>query len=66
MKAILSIAAVLLSLAAGARGQTKAPPDFEPPIALERISSPIQVDGDLSDPGWRDVTLPGNWEMAPA
>ena len=61
MKAILSIAAVLLSLAVGARGQTKAPPDFEPPIALARISSPIQVDGDLSDPGWREAAKVETW-----
>ena len=61
MKAILSIAAMLLSLSGAARGQTKASPDLEPSIALARISSPIQVDGDLSDYGWREAARVDTW-----
>ena len=52
---------MLLSLSGAARGQTKASPDLEPSIALARISSPIQVDGDLSDAGWREAARVDTW-----
>jgi len=32
-------------------------PSTPPPIALPRVSSPIVVDGDLSDPAWRDAAV---------
>src|SRR5512132_133452 len=42
-----------------------APPDL-PPITVHRISGPITVDGDLSDPGWRDAaTIDQFWETQP-
>jgi hypothetical protein len=37
-----------------------------PPIAVHRTSGPITVDGDLSDPGWRDAaTIARFWETQP-
>jgi hypothetical protein len=42
-----------------------APPDL-PPIAVHRVSAPITVDGDLSDPGWRDAAkIDRFWETTP-
>jgi len=53
--------ALLLLFASFAAGQAKASPDFEPPIALPRITSPIHVDGDLSDPGWKEAAKVTTW-----
>jgi hypothetical protein len=40
--------------------------DTLPPIPVHRISGPITVDGDLSDPGWRDAaTIDQFWETQP-
>jgi hypothetical protein len=61
VKAVPVFLALVLSVAATARAQTKPLPDFEPPIALARISSPIHVDGDLSDPGWREAAKVETW-----
>jgi hypothetical protein len=50
---------VLLSAAVAA--QTKAPPDFEPPMTPPRIASAIRIDGDLSDPGWKEAAKVETW-----
>jgi hypothetical protein len=44
-------AVLLLAGGFGARAQT---PEA-PPLRIQRIQGPIAVDGDLSDPGWRDA-----------
>jgi hypothetical protein len=44
--------AALATLAAVPAWATPAPP---PPLPLSRASAPIVVDGDLSDPGWKDA-----------
>ena len=60
MKAIPLFLALVLgsSLAAG---QAKAPPDLEPPLAMPRITSEIRIDGDLSDPGWKEAAKVETW-----
>jgi hypothetical protein len=60
VKVVPLFLALILFIAAPARAQ-KPLPDFEPPLALARISSPIQVDGDLSDPGWREAAKVETW-----
>jgi hypothetical protein len=54
---------VLLVLAAApavAQAPAAAVP-LEPPLAMRRISSPIRVDGDLSDPGWQEAAKVETW-----
>jgi Domain of unknown function (DUF5916) len=41
--------------------ETRTPRDGEPPAALPRITSPIRVDGDLSDPGWKEAAKVETW-----
>ena len=43
------------------------PPEYEKPkIRMARITSPIKVDGDLSDPGWAEATVvPLAYEINP-
>ena len=43
------------------------PPEYEKPkIKMARITSPIRVDGDLSDPGWSEATVvPLAYEINP-
>ena len=43
------------------------PPDYEKPkIRMARITSPIKVDGDLSDTGWAEATVvPLAYEINP-
>ena len=43
------------------------PPEYEKPkLKMARITSPIQVDGDLSDPGWAEATVvPLAYEINP-
>lgn len=42
-----------------------APPD-RPPITVHRAPGPIVVNGDLSDPGWKDAAVIGEfWETQP-
>jgi hypothetical protein len=56
--------AVLIGLLA-ASVTSAAPPDL-PPIAVHRTAGPIQVDGDLSDPGWKDAAVIDQfWETQP-
>ncbi len=45
----------------------EAPPVYEKPkIRMARITSPIKVDGDLSDPGWAEATeIPLAYEINP-
>jgi hypothetical protein len=43
-----------------------APPDTLPPIVVHRAAGPIQVDGDLSDPGWQGAAVIDQfWETQP-
>lgn len=53
-----SIAGVLLALAAAAPGHAAPPAGEEasPEIHVTRAAGPIQIDGDLSDPGWQGAT----------
>jgi hypothetical protein len=44
----LLAAALLAAAAAGAD-------ESDPPIAIHRAAGPITIDGDLSDPGWKDA-----------
>ena len=42
-----------------------APPDL-PPVAVRQTTGSIQVDGDLSDPGWKDAAVIDQfWETQP-
>jgi hypothetical protein len=51
----------LFVLASRARGQSP-----EPPIATHRAAGPITIDGDLSDPGWKDAARVDTfWETRP-
>ena len=60
----MKLAAALIGLL-GAAAAAAAPPDL-PPIAVRRTSGPIQVDGDLSDPGWKDAAVIDQfWETQP-
>ena len=44
---------------------TAAQPDLRP-IAVHRTGGPIRVDGDLSDPGWKDAAVIDTfWETQP-
>src|SRR2546428_11607088 len=43
-------------LAAVAAADEPTPP-VPPPISLPRVSGPIVVDGDLSDPGWKGAAV---------
>jgi hypothetical protein len=57
-------AAVLTGLLA-ASAVAAAPPDL-PPIAVHRTAGPIRVDGNLSDPGWKDAAVIDQfWETQP-
>jgi hypothetical protein len=52
---------VFVVFAAVARTQT-----LEPPIVMHRAPGPITIDGDLSDPGWKDaVPVDTFWETRP-
>ncbi|MGH9441914.1 MAG: DUF5916 domain-containing protein [Thermoanaerobaculia bacterium] len=52
---------VLLGFAVSARGQAP-----EPPIAVHRAEGPITIDGDLSDPGWKNAARVDQfWETRP-
>ncbi|MGH9368743.1 MAG: DUF5916 domain-containing protein, partial [Thermoanaerobaculia bacterium] len=57
-------AGVALLLAAGAAlGQQ---PEPAPPIAVPRTSSPITIDGSLSDPAWKEAAVvDAFWETTP-
>lgn len=60
----MKLAGALIGLL-GASAAAAAPPDL-PPIAVRRTSGPIQVDGDLSDPGWKDAAVIDQfWETQP-
>lgn len=59
--AALCVPSILFSLPA-----EKTPANL-PPIVVHRISAPITIDGDLSDPGWRDAAaIEQFWETQPA
>src|SRR5438132_7096167 len=46
----------------GLAGSTVAAEDPEiPAIAIRRATGPITVDGDLSDPGWKDAVRIETW-----
>jgi hypothetical protein len=53
----------LLAIAVSAHAQT--PPAASnavpPPIAIHRASSPITVDGELTDSAWQDAAKLENW-----
>jgi hypothetical protein len=38
-----------------------AAPQPGPPIAITRLTAPISIDGDLTDPGWKGVTPVTQW-----
>ena len=60
----MRFAAALTGLLA-ASAIAAAPPDL-PPIAVHRTADPIRVDGDLSDPGWKDAAVIDQfWETQP-
>ena len=60
----MKLAAALIGLL-GTSAAAAAPPDL-PPSAVRRTSGPIQVDGDLSDPGWKDAAVIDQfWETQP-
>ncbi|HEV8608752.1 MAG TPA: DUF5916 domain-containing protein [Thermoanaerobaculia bacterium] len=62
MNAVPIFAILVLAAAPGvAATQAKPAPDGEPPIVLPKIISPIHVDGDLSDPGWREAAKVEIW-----
>ena len=52
--------AVALALVVAAPGGA-ARFDNGPAIEIRRISAPIEVDGDLSDPGWQEATPVDSW-----
>src|ERR1041385_1389152 len=55
------IAFAVLACLAGAGAARAAQPQPGPPITITRISAPITIDGDLSDPGWKGVTPVTQW-----
>jgi len=55
------IAFAVLACLAGDGAARAAQPQPGPPIAITRISAPITIDGDLSDPGWKGVTPVTQW-----
>src|SRR5215212_5398905 len=57
MKRTLAPAAVLLLLAAVAAHAQQA----NPPLDIKRVSTPIVVDGDLSDSAWKDAGRVEQW-----
>src|SRR5437016_11376633 len=58
-----SVAALLLT-ATVAMADAPAP---APPIQIHRAEGAIHIDGDLSDPGWKNAAKADNWvEGAPA
>jgi uncharacterized protein DUF5916/cellulose/xylan binding protein with CBM9 domain len=60
----VKLAATLIGLLS-VSAATAAPPDL-PPVAVRRTSEAIQVDGDLSDPGWKDAAvIDAFWETQP-
>ena len=62
----MSCALVLFALAAITAAQTT-PPSPPPPLAIRRAPGPIAIDGDLSDPGWKDAALvDAFWETSPS
>ena len=52
-----SIALLAVVCARGLASAEEAPPKLH----LNRISSPITIDGDLSDPGWQEATVVEQW-----
>ena len=38
-----------------------APPPPAPPLTIHRAEGPIHIDGDLSDPGWKNAAKYDNW-----
>src|SRR5437868_8824953 len=59
----LRLVAVLAALCASELAAQQAEP---PRLKLSRISSPIAIDGDLSDAGWREATVaPIAYEIQP-
>ena len=57
-----TLCAALLS-ASNLAAQTAQPSPTPPPltVAIHRASGPISVDGDLSDPGWKDAARIDTW-----
>ena len=41
--------------------QAPAATEFAPPIPMAKIASPIRIDGDLSDAGWKDAAKVETW-----
>lgn len=63
-----ALAALLLTSAVSSLAQTPPPPPPPQPIKIHRAEGAIRIDGDLSDPGWKNAavidhfyeTSPGN------
>jgi len=53
--------ALVLALPFALAGPAGARLENGPAITIHRASGPIEIDGDLSDPGWRDATRVESW-----
>ncbi len=56
-RGVLLLLAAVCARGAAAEAAEEAPPTLH----LNRITSPITIDGDLSDPGWQDATVIETW-----
>src|SRR5215471_12311872 len=54
----LIVPAVLIVAASAAFADAPATP---PPLNIHKATGPITVDGDLSDPGWKDAAVIDHW-----
>src|SRR5439155_23911662 len=61
MSRALTTAGAMLALALLAAPALGAAPQPGPPLAIVRVRAPITIDGDLSDPGWKEVQPIGQW-----
>jgi len=61
MSRALTTAGALLALALPAAPALGAAPQPGPPLAIVRVSASITIDGDLSDPGWKEVQPISQW-----
>ena len=56
-----ALAALAVLCAPGLMSAAQPPEEPKAKLKLARISSPIHVDGDLSDPGWNEATVVETW-----
>ena len=64
---MLRALAAVVVVCASPLGLAAQEPEYEKPrIRMNRITTPIKVDGDLSDPGWAEATvIPLAYEINP-